>query len=114
MEHQDIQNEILTVLNSKLTAANSKINSFLKERSATSDADSEIIPPKVVIIKRFKYVSLKEYLDKTIADMESWQRLFDPSWFLIMRVARQHVDKELDCTTRENKTITTPGVDTVR
>ncbi|KAH0559348.1 hypothetical protein GP486_004136 [Trichoglossum hirsutum] len=106
VDHQDIQNEILTVLHSKLAAAGSKINSFLKERSATWNTDSEITPPKVVI-KRFKYASLKEYLDKTIADMESWQKQFDPSWFLIMRIAGQHVDKELDCTSQESRTITT-------
>jgi hypothetical protein len=38
--------------------------------------------------------------------MESWAKLFDPSWFLIMRIAGQHVDKELGRTTQENKTIT--------
>jgi hypothetical protein len=59
------------------------------------------------MIRRFKYALLKEYLEKAITDMESWQKVFDPSWFLLMRVSGQHVDNKLSGPTRENKVMKT-------
>jgi hypothetical protein len=104
-EHQDIQNEILTILNTKLATSISKIGSVQQQRLRASNT-TETTPPKVGMIKRFKYaLFLKEYLDKAITDMESWQKLFDPSWFLIMRVSGQHVDNELSRPIKEDKSM---------
>ncbi|KAJ8115827.1 hypothetical protein ONZ43_g4578 [Nemania bipapillata] len=38
-------------------------------------------------IKKPKYLLLKETIDKAVRDLEDWQRRFDPSWFLILRMA---------------------------
>jgi hypothetical protein len=59
------------------------------------------------MIRRFKYALLKEYLYKAVTKMESWQKVIDPSWFLIMMVSGQHVDNKLSGPTRENKALKT-------
>ena len=46
-------------------------------------------------IRKGKYVLIKEALDDTIRDLEDWQRRFDPSWFLIMRMATPVIDQQL-------------------
>jgi hypothetical protein len=58
-EHQDIQNEILAILNTKLANSNSKVDSFLKKRLRTSNT-TETTPSKVGMIRRFKYALLKD------------------------------------------------------
>ncbi|KAK9860108.1 hypothetical protein MYU51_010389 [Penicillium brevicompactum] len=46
--------------------------------------------------KRFLYtVYFKEVLEKTISDVNEWQRIFDPTWFLVVRVPGQVVDTGL-------------------
>lgn len=58
--------------------------------------------------KKFKYTMLKKTLDKTIADMESWQNEFDPSWFLILKIGGKNIDEELNVNVqRTDSTITT-------
>ncbi|KAL9078816.1 MAG: hypothetical protein Q9157_002257 [Trypethelium eluteriae] len=96
-EHQSIQNEILTVLNEKLRSADQKLKSYLKEQQPPTNVITDRTQSHTGKVKRFKYASLKESLDRTIRDLESWQKMFDPSWFLIMRVASQHVDMEAIC-----------------
>ncbi|KAL9084941.1 MAG: hypothetical protein Q9165_007807 [Trypethelium subeluteriae] len=101
-EHQSIQSEILTVLNEKVRAADQKLNSYLREHQPSTNVISDLAESPTVKVKRFKYAALKESLDKTIRDMESWQKMFDPSWFLIMRVASEHVDNVLDRSHQDN------------
>jgi hypothetical protein len=93
-EHQSIQNQILQVLVSKLTIAISKIESVIKKPGHATGAKEEH-RQRPVSVKRWKYVLLKECLDKAIEDLENWQRMFDPTWFLIMRVASPLIDAEL-------------------
>jgi len=96
-EHQSIQDQTLQVLVSKLTIAISKIGSLIKKSSRTTGAEGvKKQQQRPSSVKRWKYVLLKEYLDNAIDDLELWQRIFDPSWFLIMRVASQLIDTELD------------------
>ncbi|KAM5357003.1 hypothetical protein ACJZ2D_016715 [Fusarium nematophilum] len=46
-------------------------------------------------VRRGKYAFVKDSLDEVIQDMEEWQRRFDPSWFLIMRMANPIIDQQL-------------------
>lgn len=65
----------------------------------------------VVKVKRLKYALVKDCLDAAINDFEAWQKMFDPSWFLIMKVGSPLIDQELSkddrtevaslCTARE-------------
>ncbi|KAI9662223.1 MAG: hypothetical protein M1821_008389 [Bathelium mastoideum] len=51
------------------------------------------------------YALLKEHLEQALHDMESWQRRFDPSWYLILRVASERIDKELDSAVSEHRSL---------
>ena len=73
-EYQLIQNQILQLLISKLTSIISRL-------------DKCRLP--------WKYVFLKQHLDEAIAELASWQKLYDPSWFLILRISSPFVDQEL-------------------
>jgi hypothetical protein len=46
--------------------------------------------------KKVRYAFTKESLEKIRDDLEAWQRRFDPSWMLTMRIADSLVDLELD------------------
>ncbi|KAF3923634.1 hypothetical protein ABW21_db0205811 [Orbilia brochopaga] len=88
-DHQRIFNDILDKLKETLLVTLSQI-----ER-VTSDSQSQD-PNAPVEVKRFKYVWKKEKLEKSVSELESWQRLFDPTWFLIMTVASPIVDERLE------------------
>lgn len=47
-------------------------------------------------INRVKYALVKESIDKAVRDLEIWQKMFDPSWYLILKVADPVIDLELD------------------
>jgi hypothetical protein len=38
---------------------------------------------------------VKQHLDETIQDLDLWQKMFDPSWFLILKVSNSLIDQEL-------------------
>ncbi|KAL4898768.1 hypothetical protein BDV59DRAFT_9744 [Aspergillus ambiguus] len=46
-------------------------------------------------VQRWKYALFQQKIDSAIDDLELWQRIFDPSWYLIMKVATSHIDSEL-------------------
>ena len=44
-------------------------------------------------IKRLKYaVIAKSSLNEIINDLQLWQKMFDPSWYLLCRIAVQQID----------------------
>ncbi len=45
--------------------------------------------------QKLKAVYLKRELAQTVNDLEEWQRRFDPSWYLITRIANPDVDRRL-------------------
>ncbi|KAI0401988.1 hypothetical protein F4802DRAFT_392145 [Xylaria palmicola] len=45
--------------------------------------------------KRASWVWKKGAIDDIISDLEAWQRRFDPSWFLLMKIADPIIDSEL-------------------
>ena len=48
------------------------------------------------IPQKAKAVYLKRHLQQVVKDIEDWQRRFDPSWYLITRIAEPAVDRELE------------------
>jgi hypothetical protein len=46
-------------------------------------------------VRRGKYARLEERLNKAIDDLETWQGIFDPSWYLIIKAAIPQIDEEL-------------------
>ena len=93
-EHQLIQEQILHVLSGKLTSAVSKIENLLVvngSRTLTTENQTR----QQMNVKRFKYAAFKESLDRAIRDLETWQKLFDPSWFLILLTSSSNIDTNL-------------------
>ena len=85
-EHQEIQCETVEMLASKLKIAVDRIKSVTKSKSSCSEE---------VQVKRVKYVVLQQKIEKAVQDLEHWQRMFDPSWYLIMKAATPQIDAEL-------------------
>ena len=46
-------------------------------------------------VRKTAYLMKKDALDNIIQDLEIWQRRFDPSWFLLMKIANPVIDQEL-------------------
>lgn len=82
-EHQNIKTQILQVLVGKLSVATSKLGKSIRKRSDVREA------------RRWKYIRVKQCLDEAIQDLASWQKMFYPSWFLIMKVSDSVIDLEL-------------------
>ena len=91
-EYRTIQSQIIHVLIGKLTVAVSKIESLIVRGPLST---SWIKPQQVHGVKRFKYALVKESLDRVIEDFETWQKMFDPSWFLILKSSSPGIDREL-------------------
>ncbi|KAF2163001.1 hypothetical protein M409DRAFT_68654 [Zasmidium cellare ATCC 36951] len=89
-DHQSIQEEILKVLKSKLESADKKLSKLLKRPSESTDSNHG--RPAV---SRWKYLFVKSHLDETIKSLNKWQAMYDPSWYLIIRVASPIIDAEL-------------------
>lgn len=90
-EHQTIQTQILQVLSSKLSIIISNLDKLFKKISDKGAAEHQGAE-----IRRWKYVRIKQCLDESIENLTSWQKMFDPSWFLILKVSSAFIDQELD------------------
>ena len=88
-EHQTIQTQILHVLINKLNIIISKLEKLVKKQS-----NDQVMEHQVTGVKRWKYVLVKKCLDEAIEDLDSWQKMFDPAWFLIMKVSSPFIDQE--------------------
>ena len=88
--HQQIQEQILQVLTSKLNNINKKFEKLDKK-----SRDDQAKHRQLTKIKRAKYVLIKQGLDEAIDELSSWQELFDPSWFLTVKVSGPSIDREL-------------------
>ena len=88
-DHQAIQEEILSRLLSKLKIADSKLNKLKRPANEAAQGQASRV-------RRWRFTSAKEYLDSTIRDLVAWQQEYDPSWYLIMKVADPSIDKELN------------------
>jgi hypothetical protein len=78
------------VLASKLSNTTSKLDKLSKKWSQTQVAERQVIE-----VNRWKYTLVKKGLDETIQDLALWQKEFDPSWFLILKVPNPLIDQEL-------------------
>ncbi|KAI0148959.1 hypothetical protein BJ166DRAFT_469912 [Pestalotiopsis sp. NC0098] len=80
-EHCAIHIEVFEMLHSKQTRAISKIESLINEDGG---------------IKKWHMPFLRASLDDTVQQLETWQRIFDPTWYLILRIADTVIDRELE------------------
>lgn len=84
-DYQDMQGEVIKILASKLGVVVSKIQA-IKEKAGDE---------KGIKGWKFRYVRVKESLDKAIEQLEAWQRIFDPSWYLLVKLVSPAIDSEL-------------------
>ncbi|KAL8993904.1 MAG: hypothetical protein Q9169_005995 [Polycauliona sp. 2 TL-2023] len=89
-EHQSIQNRTLQVLASKLSMTISKLEKCLRKNPGDRTTEHQSIT-----VKRTKYVQTKTSLDEAIQDLADWQRMFDPSWFLMLKLSEPLIDQQL-------------------
>jgi hypothetical protein len=82
-EYLELQDQTLKVLRDKLEIVVSTLE-FLVKKDET-----------FALSQRSKYALLKGRLSKAIDDLETWQRIFDPSWYLIIKAAIPQIDEEL-------------------
>ncbi|KAJ5048744.1 hypothetical protein NUH16_007253 [Penicillium rubens] len=82
-KHRMIQHATIAMLATKLEIAINKIESAIKTHPI-GDQELEVY--------RWKYALTKEKFDGTIEDLKEWQSLFDPSWYLIMRLTSDRVN----------------------
>ncbi|KAF3359139.1 hypothetical protein VdG1_05187 [Verticillium dahliae VDG1] len=95
-EHRRILDNVLGILASKLSSAVTSLKAILEKRER--DGGVELRPGFFGFsrgVRKGKYAFVKDALDGVIRDLEEWQRRFDPSWFLIMRMANPAIDQQL-------------------
>ena len=84
-KHRILVHETIAMLATKLEVSVQNVESIIKNSGSGEEAK----------VHRLKYAFTKEKIDKAVEDLKEWQALFDPSWYLIMKIARPHVDSEL-------------------
>lgn len=103
-EHQRLQEECLANLVMNLSAVDVKLSRFHKNEGSVLEMNIAKDVRKIEAKQKAAYALLKGHLDHALEDMESWQKRFDPSWYLILRIAdSKRIDEELHRTTPDNK-----------
>jgi hypothetical protein len=88
-DYLDLQNRIILILQKKLEAATLQINKI--EKQGSGDDTGSFSKRKAA-----KYaLVVKESLEAAILDLQTWQREFDTTWFLVLRIANGVIDTEL-------------------
>jgi hypothetical protein len=83
------------VLQGKLQNAVNKVHRLVYDEQREKSRSDRIIA-KMGDTNRLKYATYaKASLEGIIADLEKWQRAFDPSWFLLARIAVPVIDQQL-------------------
>jgi hypothetical protein len=70
--------------------AGSKLAGLIEE---PNPAQGTLAKPQV---KRLKYSFLKDSLEEAVSELERWQQIFDPSWYLMLGIADPRVDSLLE------------------
>lgn len=91
---QSYQEACLAQLQIKLQAAVAHIGNLTGSPIDGSSA-SFWLPVEVKPLKKLKYSACEKGLQKVIDELEAWQRRFDPSWFLTIRIASSSIDQSL-------------------
>ncbi|KAF3479607.1 uncharacterized protein GIQ15_06583 [Arthroderma uncinatum] len=87
--HQDLSKQILHILVVKLNKA--VLNIGQVEKPSSNAKQCKILSAR----RKGKYVLLvKECLDETLREIKAWQKMFDPSWYLMIRVSGSAIDEE--------------------
>lgn len=86
-----MMDELLNQLLLSLSLAMNTLESVVQRTSSTRSS----VFGFAFRTKKAAWVWKKEALDGIISELEEWQRRFDPSWFLLMKIANPVLDREL-------------------
>ncbi|KAF9873155.1 het-s domain protein [Colletotrichum karsti] len=81
-EHCGVYLRILETLHCKFSLAISKIESVTKTSAGSG-------------VKKLKYVLSRDDIDDAVAQLQTWHTIFDPTWFLMLRIDNKLIDTEL-------------------
>ncbi|EWY81053.1 hypothetical protein FOYG_15340 [Fusarium oxysporum NRRL 32931] len=79
---REIQSQTLRILQSKLEAATLAISK--PEKYASSKR-----------VKAIQFLGLRETLESTVAELEAWQKRFEPTWFQMIKSGPPDLDRAL-------------------
>ncbi|KAK1758923.1 hypothetical protein QBC47DRAFT_96883 [Echria macrotheca] len=86
-EYCRVHLDAFETLKAKLATAVNKLESVAAPFSKDSRTG--------IVIGKLKYAIIRDSLDAAISDLERWQRVFDPTWFLLLRIGDKLIDSEL-------------------
>lgn len=98
-DHREVLENVFQMLSSKLYSSIQQIQRVLKDASH---------PGRETHVKILKYALVKDTIDEAIRTLEAWQRRFDPSWFLILRMTKSIVDQALSPDTASSQLVNNP------
>lgn len=75
--------------------AESQINLLEKLHGRLVRVTAQIDLPESKYVRKLKHAMVKNKLDELVVDMETWQRRFDPTWFIITLIGNSVIDTEL-------------------
>ncbi len=80
--HRAVQQRSLEIVLAKVKAAVAKLEALIETQGPGAKPE----------LKKLKYAIFKDGVADIISDIEQWQQIFDPSWFLMLRIADPQVD----------------------
>lgn len=88
-EHRDLQQRILLAFHNKLELSMLEVNKLEQSSCASGGVQRRRKAAKYVL-------SVKRPLDTAIQRLQAWAAEFDPTWWLILRMADGAIDKEIE------------------
>ncbi|CEJ55006.1 hypothetical protein PMG11_01289 [Penicillium brasilianum] len=84
-DHRKIIYETIDMLNGRLRAVEMKIESAMKKERNGGEAQ----------VSRVRYMVSRRSIDISVDELERWQNMFDPSWYLAISRVGSQVENEL-------------------
>lgn len=85
-DHRKIIYETINMLNSRLIAAEMNIESAMRKKESDCEEAQ---------VNRWKFMLSRQSIEKSINELEQWQKLFDPSWYLAISRVGPRVESQL-------------------
>lgn len=102
------QERLLCFQQSCFDTLGSKLQSYLVKLKGLTGVDLYdgidvyATPAITKIIPRMRYAIFEKHLEGLVVELERWQSIFDPSWYLLTRIVSPEVDKVLEQTESDN------------
>lgn len=106
---ESIEEELLRYQNACLERLNKRLGLAILEIEALTNTEFESISLQslslsIKPLKKAHYALFEKSLRKRVDELESWRKDFDPSWFLVGRIADASIDKALEQQSKDTDT----------